>query len=37
MDEKGKPLSAGLVLGGLALAPLLMVVVNVLVLAFGGG
>ncbi|KYK34145.1 MAG: OPT/YSL family transporter [Theionarchaea archaeon] len=37
MDEKGKPLSAGLVLGGLALAPLLMVVVNVLILALGGG
>jgi uncharacterized oligopeptide transporter (OPT) family protein len=37
MEEKGKPFSAGLVLGGLALAPLLMVVVNILVLAFGGG
>lgn len=37
MDEKGKPFSAGMVLGGLALAPLLMVVVNVLILAFGGG
>lgn len=37
MDEKGKPFSAGLVLGGLALAPLIMVVLNVLVLALGGG
>lgn len=36
MDEKGKPFSAGLVLGGLALAPLLMVVLNILILAFGG-
>jgi len=37
MDEKGKPFSAGLLLGGIALAPLLMVLINVLVLAFGGG
>lgn len=37
MDEKGKPFSAGLVLGGLALAPLMMVVVNVLIVFFGGG
>lgn len=36
-DEKGKPFSAGLVLGGVALAPLLMIVVNILVLALGGG
>lgn len=37
MDEKGKPFSAGLVLGGVALAPLLMVLVNVIVLVLGGG
>ena len=37
MDEKGKPFSAGLALGGLALAPLVMVLVNMLVLALGGG
>ncbi|MGD2250899.1 MAG: OPT/YSL family transporter [Candidatus Methanofastidiosia archaeon] len=37
VDEKGKPFSAGLVLGGIALAPLLMVVVNVVVLVIGGG
>lgn len=36
MDEKGMPFAAGLVLGGLALAPLLTVLVNVLVLAIGG-
>jgi uncharacterized oligopeptide transporter (OPT) family protein len=36
MDEKGKPFSAGLVLGGLALAPLIMVVINLLILALGG-
>jgi uncharacterized oligopeptide transporter (OPT) family protein len=36
-DEKGKPFSAGIVLGGLALAPLFMVIVNVLVAALGGG
>jgi uncharacterized oligopeptide transporter (OPT) family protein len=36
-DEKGKPFSAGLVLGGLALAPLFLVIVNVLVAVLGGG
>lgn len=36
-DEKGKPFSAGLVLGGLALAPIFMVIVNVLVAVLGGG
>jgi hypothetical protein len=36
-DEKGKPFSAGIVLGGLALAPLFMVIVNVLVAVLGGG
>ena len=37
IEEKGKPFSAGLVLGGLALAPLVMVLVNVLILIVGGG
>lgn len=37
MEEKGKPFSAGLVLGGLALAPLLTVLINMLILTFGGG
>ena len=36
-DEKGKPFSAGLVLGGLALAPLFLVIVNVLIVVLGGG
>ncbi|MBU7014078.1 MAG: OPT/YSL family transporter [Theionarchaea archaeon] len=37
MDEKGKPFAAGLVLGGIALAPLVMVLINVVVSALGGG
>ncbi|MGC1119579.1 MAG: OPT/YSL family transporter [Candidatus Methanofastidiosia archaeon] len=37
MDEKGKPFAAGLVLGGIALAPLVMVFINVVVSALGGG
>lgn len=37
MDRKGKPFAAGLVLGGIALAPLVMVLINVVVSALGGG
>jgi uncharacterized oligopeptide transporter (OPT) family protein len=37
MDEKGKPFAAGLVLGGIALAPLVMVFINVMVSLLGGG
>lgn len=37
VHEKGNPFSAGLVLGGIALAPLLMVVVNLIVSIVGGG
>lgn len=36
-SEKGKPFSAGLMLGGLALAPLIIVLVNLLILVLGGG
>jgi uncharacterized oligopeptide transporter (OPT) family protein len=36
MNEKGRPFSAGLILGGVALAPLVMVVINMLILALGG-
>jgi uncharacterized oligopeptide transporter (OPT) family protein len=37
VHEKGNPFSAGLVLGGIALAPLLMMVVNLIVSIVGGG